>query len=137
MARVMAFDYGSKRIGIAVTDVLKIVASPLDVIHPDKIYNFIEHYMKEEAIEQFVVGHPLRLSGENTHATIGAENFARSLKNKYKIPVDLIDERYSSSLAKQAIFDSGAKKSARRNKENLDKVSAAIILQWWMQQNII
>jgi len=134
MARIMAFDYGTKRIGIAVTDSAQIIASPHSVLHPDKIYDFISEYIKNESIERFVVGLPLNLDGEATNSTIGAENFARSLKKKYKIEVDLVDERYSSHFAQQAMIEAGSKKSDRRKKENIDKISATIILQWWMEQ---
>jgi putative Holliday junction resolvase len=135
MARVMAFDYGTKRIGIAVTDSAQIIAGPLTVIHPDKIYDFISEYLKNEPVERFVVGLPLNLDGAATNSTIGAENFARSLKKKFKIEVDLLDERYSSYYAQQAMIAAGSKKSDRRKKENIDMISATIILQWWMEQN--
>jgi putative Holliday junction resolvase len=135
MARIMAFDFGTKRIGIAVSDPLKIIANPLTVMHPDKVYEFINEYLKTEVIERMVVGLPLHADGTATHSTQGAENFARSLRNKFKIPVEMIDERYSSIYAQKALIAAGAKKKNRQKKENLDKLSASIILQWWMEQN--
>jgi putative Holliday junction resolvase len=130
----MAFDYGTKRIGIAVTDPLRIIANPLVVVHPDKVYEFINQYLQTEKVEQMLVGLPSQANGSATHATEGAQNFARSLWNKYKIPVELVDERYSSVYAQNALVQAGARKKDRMKKENLDKLSAAIILQWWMEQ---
>ncbi|MFN4123812.1 MAG: Holliday junction resolvase RuvX [Flavobacteriales bacterium] len=130
----MAFDYGTKRIGIAVTDPLRIIANPLTVVHPDKVYEFINQYLQTEKVEQMLVGLPSHADGSVTHATEGAQNFARSLWNKYKIPVELVDERYSSVYAKDSLMQAGAKRKDRMKKENLDKLSAAIILQWWMEQ---
>jgi putative Holliday junction resolvase len=106
-----------------VTDSAQIIAGPLTVIHPDKIYDFISEYLKNEPVERFVVGLPLNLDGAATNSTIGAENFARSLRNKFKLPVDMVDERYSSLLAQEALIAAGARKKDRAKKENIDNLN--------------
>ena len=136
MARILAIDYGGKRTGIAVTDPLQICANGLDTVATTDLFDFLERYTQAEEVEQFVVGEPLNMDGTPTHNTQPVYNFVKKLKAKYPtIPVALIDERMTSKQAKQIIFDAGVKKKKRRDKSLIDKVSAVVILQDYMQMN--
>ncbi len=135
MGRIMAFDYGNKRIGIAVTDTLQIIASPLDTIHPKDIFAFIDKYLVNEQVEAFVLGMPVHLDGNPTDSTSHVVGFSRQLYKKYpNIPIHLVDERFTSRMALQSMIASGVSKKDRATKGNIDKVSATIILQSYMEQ---
>ena len=131
MPRIIAIDYGSKRVGLAVTDNLKIIATALDTVHSKDVLDFLEKYMQKEEVEAFVVGMPKNLDGEDTNNTHLVEVFVKALKKKFTdIPVHLLDERFTSKIALDAMIMSGSKKKDRNNKSgNIDKVSAVIILQ--------
>jgi putative holliday junction resolvase len=131
MPRIIAIDYGSKRVGLAVTDNLKIIATALDTIHSKDVLDFLEKYMQKEEVEAFVVGMPKNLDGEDTNNTQLVEIFTKHLKKKFpNIPIHLVDERFTSKIALDAMIMSGSKKKDRNNKSgNIDKVSAVIILQ--------
>ena len=136
MARIMCFDYGSKRIGIAVTDELKIIATPLSTCLSHEIFNFIDSYIVNYPIEKFVIGMPVDLKGNDTDATKFTKDFIKGLKNKYSnIPTETYDERYTSRIAKDAILLMGKNKKYRRTKSNVDKISASIILQSYLKRN--
>ena len=133
MGRVLAIDYGQKRIGIAVTDELKITANGLDTIHVKDIHNFIKKYVSENDVDTFVVGLPITLQNKPSESTPYVENFVSWLKNKFPhIKVERIDERFTSQMAFQTMIDSGINKKARRNKGLIDKISATIILQSYL-----
>lgn len=130
----MAFDYGMKRTGLAVTDPLKIIANPLGTVETQILHTWLGNYMKTEQIELFVVGMPTRLSGDDTHSTKPVLEFIGKLKEVYpSVPVATIDERLSSREAKESMLLSGQKKSKRRDKELLDTISATLILQTYLQ----
>jgi putative Holliday junction resolvase len=131
MPRIIAIDYGSKRVGLAVTDNLKIIATALETVHSKDVLDFLEKYIQKEEVETFVVGMPKNLDGEDTNNTQLVEIFVKSLKKKFPdIPVQLMDERFTSKIALEAMIMSGSKKKDRNNKSgNIDKVSAVIILQ--------
>ncbi|GAB4289550.1 MAG: Holliday junction resolvase RuvX [Marinilabiliales bacterium] len=130
MGRVIAIDYGTKRTGIAVTDPMKIIAHALDTIDTKDIFNFLNDYLQNENVETIVVGFPLNLQGKETNATQHVKGFVRKLKKSFPgINIEITDERYSSKLALQAMITAGVKKSQRKDKKNLDKISATIILQ--------
>jgi putative holliday junction resolvase len=136
VGRILAFDYGKKKIGIAVTDPLKIIANGLDTIPSAKIYTFIQEYLQKENVEAFVVGHAIKDSGEDSESMKQIRPFVRSLQNKYpKIPVFMVDERYTSKMAFQTMIDAGLSKKKRRNKMLIDKISATIILQTYLEEN--
>lgn len=133
MGRIIAIDYGKKRVGIAVTDPLQIVASPLLTVDTDKSIKFLIDYCNKEQVEKIVIGLPYRLNGEETHTTQPALNFGKTVKkNIPSVEVDFEDEQFTSKMAMQAMVKGGMKKKDRRNKENIDKVSAAIILQTYL-----
>jgi putative Holliday junction resolvase len=137
MARIIAIDYGSKRVGLAVTDNLKIIATALETVHSKDVLDFLEKYLQKEEVEAFVVGMPKNLDGKDTHNTQLVEVFVKSLKKKFPtIPVHLIDERFTSKIALDAMISGGSKKKDRNNKSgNIDKVSAVILLQDFMSRN--
>jgi len=131
----MAFDYGTKRIGIAVTDPLQIIATALTTLHPDEIWSFLADYLQHEQVEVFVVGKPLQMDGSDSESAQHVLGFVRKLKKVYpQIPVEEIDERFTSKMASAAIAQSGKKKSKRQEKGLVDTVSAAIILQSYMEK---
>lgn len=134
MARILAIDYGSKRVGFAVTDPLQIIATPLVTVEARKAMDFIRHYVSTEVVECFVIGYPLRLDGSPAHATPLVEQFITSLARKFPgIPVKKVDETFTSQMAARALASGNFKKKDRRKKENLDKISAALILQQYLQ----
>jgi putative Holliday junction resolvase len=133
MARIMGFDFGLKRIGIAVTDPLQIIASPLDTVAPDKIENFLKDYLFNEEVECFVIGEPKKLDDKEADIMPQVRAFAKRLNTLFpNIPVVWQDERFTSREARQIIVQSGIKKMKRRDKTLVDKVSASLILKDWM-----
>jgi putative holliday junction resolvase len=135
MPRILAIDYGTKRVGLAVTDPLKIIASALDTVHSKDIFVFLKTYLETEEVEAFVVGMPVNLDGEDTNNTPHVKGFVRNLKKTYPdIPVHLHDERFTSKMALQAMIAGGSSKKDRREKGNIDKISATIILQSYMEK---
>ncbi|MFI5451417.1 Holliday junction resolvase RuvX [Pedobacter sp. UC225_61] len=136
MARILAFDYGTKRIGIAVTDPLQIIATGLDTIHPKYVIDFLKKYMLTEQIEAFVLGEPKQMDGSPSESAQHVKGFSTILKKNFPtIPQHWIDERYTSKLAERTIMQSGFKKSDRRDKERVDTIAATIILQYFMEQH--
>ncbi len=135
MARVMSFDYGTKRIGIAVTDPLQMIATGLDNIHPKDIINYLKKYLQSEQIETFVVGEPKQMDNTPSQSAVHVRGFVNLLKKTFpEIPVEMMDERFTSKMASAAILAGGVKKAGRQNKALVDTVSAVILLQSWMEQ---
>jgi len=133
--RVLAFDYGTKRIGIAVTDPLQIIATGLDTIHPKDILEYLKKYLSKEQVELFVVGEPRQMNGSPSQSVPHIKGFITTLnKNFPDIPVVRIDERFTSKMASAAVAQSGFKKTDRQNKERLDTISATIILQTYLEK---
>jgi putative Holliday junction resolvase len=136
MPRIIAFDYGTKRIGIAVTDPLQIIATGLDTIHPKDIIEYLKKYLLTEEVEAFVLGDPKQMDGSPSDSAQHVKGFAKTLKKTFpNIPQHWIDERFTSKLAHETIMQSGLKKQDRRNKERVDTISATIILQYFMEQH--
>lgn len=138
MARVLAIDYGTKRTGIAVTDPLKLIASPLETISTDTLFAFLAGYLAKEEVETIVVGEPLHADGKPTpihHLVMGV---VRKLRKSFPhLNIELQDEAFSSEEARKVILQSGAKKQKRRDKSLVDKVSAAIILSEYLESKRI
>ncbi|MFZ4101895.1 MAG: Holliday junction resolvase RuvX [Sphingobacterium thalpophilum] len=133
--RILAFDYGTKRIGIAVTDPLQIIATGLDTIHPKDIIDYLKKYLISEQVELFVVGEPKQMDGSPSQSTPQIKGFITLLKKHFpEIPVDRADERFTSKMASAVVAQSGLKKSDRQNKERLDTISATIILQTYLEK---
>ena len=135
MARLLAIDYGLKRIGIAASDPGQIIASPLDVITPGELMKYISDYMNQNDVEGIVVGYPSRLDNSDTHITEKVRNVASQLKKRFPaIQVHLHDERFTTTMAMNSMIAGGVKKKDRRDKKIIDKVSAALILQSFLEQ---
>lgn len=133
--RVMAFDYGTKRIGIAVTDPMQIIATGLDTVHPMHIIDYLKKYLQSEAVERFIVGEPKQMDNKPSQSAIHVKGFVNLLKKNFpETPVEMLDERFTSKMASAAIAQSGMGKKARQNKELVDTVSAVILLQSWMSK---
>ena len=133
MAKALGIDYGKKRVGIAISDSLQIIASALTTIDTPNIFTFLKDLLEKEEIDCFVVGEPKNLDGTPTDSTVITKEFVAKLSKKYPhISIKRIDERFTSKIAKQSILDAGIKKMKRRDKALVDKVSAAIILQSYL-----
>lgn len=133
MGKILAIDYGLKRTGIAITDGSKIFATGLTTVASNEIYSFLNQLLTEEEIETIVVGKPMNLQNQPTDATKPSDTLAKKIGNLFpNITVVRVDERFTSKLAKQAMFDGGMKKKDRRDKMMVDKISATIILQSYL-----
>lgn len=132
--RIMAFDYGVKRIGVAVTDPLQLIATALTTVHPEDIWTFLTAYLQQEAVETFVVGQPLQLDGSASESAPHVVGFVRKLKKTFPtIAVVEVDERFTSKMAASVIAQSGKGKKKRQEKGLVDTVSATIILQSYLE----
>ena len=131
----MAIDYGIKRTGLAVTDELKLIATALTTVETPKLMSFLDEYTAREAVECFVVGEAKQMDNTPSQSAKYIEPFVVRLKEKFPhIPVERIDERFTSKMAFRAMIDGGLKKKQRQNKALIDAVSAVIILQSYMQK---
>jgi len=131
----MAFDYGTKRIGIAVTDPLQMIANSLDTIHPLEIIDYLKKYLLTEQVERFVVGEPKQMDNTPSQSAPHVKGFVNLLKKTFpEIPIDMMDERFTSKMASAVILQSGINKKARQNKGLVDNISATILLQSWMER---
>jgi putative holliday junction resolvase len=134
MPRILAIDYGAKRTGIAVTDPLQIIATALDTVRTHDLLEFLKKYVLHEEIQAFVIGMPKRLDNTDSDNAARVMAFIKVLKKNFPdIPVHTHDERFTSSMALQSMIAGGSKKSDRREKGNIDKISATIILQSYME----
>jgi putative Holliday junction resolvase len=134
MPRILAIDYGLKRTGLAVTDPMRIIATALDTVDSSKLFSFLSSYFHKEQVDQLVVGLPKRLNNKDTDMTAPVLKLVADLKVKFPDkPVALIDERFTSSIAMQSMIDGGMSKKDRRVKGNVDKISATLILQSYME----
>ncbi len=136
MARIMGIDYGTKRIGIAVTDPLQIIASPLETVETARIFAYLNDYFFTETVERIIVGEPQKLDGSEAQIMPQIRDFVAKLQKTYpSVLVEFQDERFTSHDAKKIILQSGIKKMKRRDKSLVDKISASIILTEWMEIN--
>lgn len=133
MARLLSIDYGKKRCGIAVTDPMQIIANPLTTVSSGGLVNFVTNYVKTNDVEKVIVGRPMNLDGSpSASMTSLLPVFNRLVKVLAPVPVVWHDERYTSVLAHRAMIDGGMKKTDRRDKAVVDKISAAIILNSYL-----
>lgn len=134
MGRILAIDYGSKRVGLAVTDPMRLIASGLTTVHSKDVVQFIEDYMKREVVDEILVGEPKTLHNEKSASARFIDPFVRHLEKKFPDKkIVRFDERFTSALAHQTMLLGGLKKKDRQNKETVDMVSATILLQDYMQ----
>lgn len=135
MARIICIDYGGKRTGLAVTDPLQIIATSLTTIETKDLIPFLKKYFLEEAVELILIGEPLNLDDSATHATPLVKAAIVRLKKEFPtIPVQTVDERYTSKMASRAMVEMGMKKKDRRIKGNVDQIAATIMLQEYLQK---
>ena len=138
MTRLLALDYGTKRVGIAVTDELQMIASGLCTVRTHDCMDFLIEYLSKESVSTIVMGMPKNLRNQNTDATPYVKGFAKQIRKQFpEMKVELIDERFTSKIAFQSMIDGGLKKKARQDKTLVDEVSATLILQSYMEQQKI
>lgn len=134
MGRILAIDYGRKRVGIAATDPGQIIANALTTVHAKDIFTFLKEYLQKEDVECIVVGEPRQMNNQSSESERFIEPFVRKLKKIFTgIKIDRFDERFTSKMAFQSMIDAGLKKKDRQNKELVDSISATIILQSYME----
>jgi putative Holliday junction resolvase len=134
MGRILAIDYGKKKTGLAVTDPLQIIANGLTTVPTHEIMTFLDNYFQKESVEMIVIGYPTQTSGEMSESMRYITPFVNRLKNKYpNLPVEWVDERFTSKMAFQTMIDAGLKKTDRQNKNLVDQISATIILQSYLE----
>ena len=134
MSRILAIDYGAKRTGIAVTDPLGIIAQPLETVATAELMTFLKKYTSTESVECIVVGLPRQMDGSESENMARIKPFVGRLRKELpQIPVEYYDERFTSGLAQRTMIDGGVRKMDRRDKGMVDRISAAIILQGYME----
>ena len=133
MARILCIDYGGKRTGIPVTDPLQIIATALQTVETHMLFVFLKNYLKQEEVERILIGHPLNLDDSPTHATPLVEAAIKRLHKEFpQLPIERVDERFTSKLAGRAMLEMGMKKKQRREKGQIDQIAAAIMLQEYL-----
>lgn len=135
MGRILAIDYGRKRTGVAVTDILQLVANGLTTVPTHELVDFLNKYLQSEPVERILVGYPRQMNHQESENMKYIEPFVKQLRAKFpEVPVDYVDERFTSVLAHRAMLDGGLKKKDRRNKALVDEISATIILQSYLEE---
>lgn len=133
LGRIIAIDYGQKKVGFAVTDELQIIANGLDTVHVSKAFDFLKDYVSKEKVDVIVIGDPRKMDNSQSDSARFIEPFVNRVKKEIPdIPVVRMDERFTSKMAFQTMIDAGLGKKARQNKELVDKISATIILQSYL-----
>lgn len=133
LGRILAIDYGQKRVGFAVSDELRICATPLDTIHVSKAFEFLISYLSKEKVDIIVIGEPKKMDFTASDSSRFIEPFVNRLRKEIKeIDIVRMDERFTSKMAFQSMINAGLKKKDRQNKALIDKISATLILQSYM-----
>ncbi len=136
MGRILAIDYGSKRTGLAVTDPLRIIATALETVPSAELLSYLKNYCQKESVDEIVIGMPKTLKNEDSEMAPMIRKFILELKNAFpEKPVYEVDERFTSSMAQRAMIEGGMKKKDRQVKGNVDKISATIILQSFLERS--
>lgn len=134
MGRILAIDYGTKRTGIAVTDPGQIIASPLDTVVTHELMHFLESYFKSEMVEMVVVGYPRKMDNSESDSMKYIRYFVAAFRKRFpEIPVKWMDERFTSKMAMDSMIEGGIKRSDRLVKATVDKISASLILQTYLE----
>jgi len=135
MGRILAIDYGKKRVGLAVTDPLQLICTGLPTVPTNDVFAFIKNYLAQEEVDSFVIGESKNLDNTKSQVAEAIEEFAEKLNRLYpSIPMYWVDERFTSKMAKQSMLMSGMKKKKRQQKEIVDEISATLILQTYLQK---
>lgn len=136
MSRILSIDYGLKRTGLAVSDPLRIIATALDTVSSGELIPYLKNYFARETVSQIIIGHPLNWDESETHATPLVNKCIDNLRKVFPtIPIEKVDERYTSKMAKDSMLEMGLKKKERRRKELVDQIAATIMLQEYMRRN--
>lgn len=134
MARILSIDYGKRRTGLAVTDPLQIIAGGLATVSTSTLYDYLVNYVTREPVERIVIGKPMQPNGEPSENMARVEQFVNRWRRvQPQIPIEYVDERFTSVLAHRAMLDGGLKKKSRQNKALVDEISATIILQSYLE----
>ena len=137
MGRILAIDYGRKRTGLAVTDVLRITATPLLTIDTNKLIEWLTEYFAHEPVDEVVVGHPTQMNGQDSESMNYIRPFMGVFKKNFPTkPITMFDERFTSVLAHRAMIDGGMKKKNRQDKAVVDKIAACIILEDYLESKL-
>ncbi|MFT5752818.1 MAG: putative Holliday junction resolvase [Flavobacterium sp.] len=135
MPRILSIDYGMKRTGIAITDEMQIIASGLTTVPSETLIAFLKDYFSKEKVEKVIVGEPKQMDGTPSESAVIIEKFIKTFKITFpEMPLDRIDERFTSKMAFQTMIDSGLKKNQRKNKALIDEIAATIMLQDYMNR---
>lgn len=133
MGRILSIDFGGKRTGLAVTDPLQIIATALETVDTHHLYEFLKKYVVKEQVEKIIIGYPLNLNDTPTHATPLVDAAVKRLNKLFpQVPVEKVDERFSSRRASEAMLEMGMKKKDRRQKGNTDQIAATLLLQEYL-----
>lgn len=134
MSRVLAIDYGRKRCGLAVTDPMRIIASPLVTVPSGELEAFLQDYIPRENVTDVVIGYPVTVNNIPSESVRYIDPFIRRFRKLFPgTPLHLADERFTSQMAMRTMVEGGVKKSGRRDKAMVDRISASIILQSWLR----
>ena len=137
MGRILAIDYGRKRTGLAVTDILRITANPLLTIETNQLMNWLTDYFAHEPVDEVVIGHPTQMNGQESESMNYIRPFMGVFKKTFPtIPITMYDERFTSVLAHRAMIDGGMKKKNRQDKAVVDKIAACIILEDYLESRL-
>jgi putative Holliday junction resolvase len=135
LGRIVAIDYGTKRTGVAVTDPEQMIATPLDTVPTHELMKYLQTYFEKEQVDLVVVGYPRKMDYSESESVKQIRFFVGAFKKRFEnIPVEFMDERFTSSLAKEALIRGGMKKSKRQEKGQVDRVSASLILQSFLEK---
>lgn len=135
MGRILAIDYGRKRVGLAVSDPSQIIANKLATVSTHSVWDFLKTYFHQEQVDEVVVGYPLQMNNTASEAVVYINPFIKKFKKEFPgVPLEIADERFTSKMAFQTMIDGGIKKKGRQNKAMVDAISATIILQSYMEQ---
>lgn len=137
MGRILAIDYGKKRVGIAVTDSCRLIANGLDTVLSHEVLQFLAAYTSKEKVDLFVVGYPKQMNNQESESMVYIKPFLTALKRKFPdIPIEMYDERFTSVMAHQALLEGGFKKKERQDKARIDTMSATIILTSFLESRV-
>lgn len=135
MGRILAIDYGRKRVGLAVTDPLQLIANKLTTVPSHEIVDYLKNYFQKEQVEKVIIGYPRQMNNEASEAVQYINPFLKRFQKVFPdMPIEQVDERFTSRMAFQTMIDAGLKKKDRQNKATIDAVSATIILQSYLEQ---
>ncbi len=134
MGRIMAIDYGTKRTGLAVTDPMRIIATALETVETTKLLTYLKQYFAKEKVDEVVIGLPKQMNNTDSETAPYVRQMVARLNEAFpNLPVKYVDERFTSKIALRAMVEGGMKKKDRRDKQNVDKISATLILQSYME----